>query len=576
MDEKKKRTGNSYLEEGLVLKYQQKIAILDRKFIRVFVFLLIFVIITTQGFRQSLFELSFPTILYQSILAIATFGGFLGGIQYLTKIQYSSQTRKISRQIIDAEFSDIPYEPIKIADLDESLLGLTAQLKIYVDNTDESWKDQIDEIEVQIHEILKIAVETGFREKFRKRIQEMLDVGIPFVMLYVWSSVLYELDDDEIQALRDANKALELAEKRNAALKIASLWSKSSILLRQEKYDEAQQLIEDKVTYDVSLFTSYDHPYDEKWSRYWNGRCLNKLGSIIYENYDDIHESSEFYKLAYSEFSTIEDQLRVAIVYSNQGIQREINSEPYAAIEKYNSALGIIHELENIQPVDKEFKAVILTNLSIVTATLGKLDEALGLIETALKYREEVDSEFGMARSKFSIAILYFKMGNHDEARNYLENALEVCRNHDKLEYVVGILFQLIRVYVHLEMDETAAIYLNELEEVAHSNKLGPESRSIEFHELASAIMMKREPTFENLAKSKKILNNLIPKFSQYPEMRILAIINLCELYILEYYISRVAETTIDFALTQYKLILKELNGVLEFKKKIKSEYVKV
>ncbi len=285
-----------------------------------------------------------------------------------------------------------------------------------------------------------------------------------------------------------------------------------------------------------------------------------------------------------------EDKLKVALEYEEKSgdIYKELNDEYNLA---FNSQyLGFLYKglgkldqsLEHLIKAKNYFEQIghkarvinVLINIHGLYRTKGDYDKALSTLETYYKMNEELGDEhcLGIAHERFGL--IYCDKGELDEALKHYKQSLEIFHKFKTLDSLGSLYYNLGDLYLKKdELDKSLEYHLlaldfrekmqmgDKLSRIALSLKslvvlhlildeneeasnylarldiLSSETDNVEIEHLyflAKSIYLKHQREIETAGESKKILLELINKQNVDYSISIEAILNLCELLLIE------------------------------------------
>ncbi|MCK5410313.1 MAG: tetratricopeptide repeat protein, partial [Candidatus Heimdallarchaeota archaeon] len=285
-----------------------------------------------------------------------------------------------------------------------------------------------------------------------------------------------------------------------------------------------------------------------------------------------------------------EDKLKVALEYEEKSgdIYKELNDEYNLA---FNSQyLGFLYKglgkldqsLEHLIKAKNYFEQIghkarvinVLINIISLYKTKGDYDKAISTLETYYKMNEEIGDEQGLGIAHRFYGSIYSDKGELDEALKHYQKSLEISHKFktldnlgilyyslgdlylkkdeldksleyhllalefrekmqlgDKLSRIALSLKSLVVLHLVLEENDEAHNYLARLE------ILSSETDNVEIEHLyllARAFYLKNQMEIKAASESKKILIDLINKQNIEHSISIEAILNLCELLLIE------------------------------------------
>ncbi len=148
---------------------------------------------------------------------------------------------------------------------------------------------------------------------------------------------------------------------------------------------------------------------------------LNNLG-FIYANQDIFDKALEFYLRSLTISEAINDPYEIAINLGNIGAIYRETDQLDLALEYYTKSLSLK------DPDDKFDYSNGLNNLGVIYVQQEKLDSAKKYLFEALKNREEIGDDEGVALSLINISEYYVERKNITKAKESAERAYQICK----------------------------------------------------------------------------------------------------------------------------------------------------
>ncbi|MFX0176898.1 MAG: tetratricopeptide repeat protein [Candidatus Hodarchaeota archaeon] len=197
--------------------------------------------------------------------------------------------------------------------------------------------------------------------------------------------------------------------------------------------------------------------------------------------------------------------------------------------------LALVYIKQSLEQAEKsKFKQYIMKFHNIISAIYGlkgELETAITHIEKALILAKELNDEFYYAGTLTNLALNYHKLGDVDKAFENLEKSLILEEKvGDKLDIAIT-LDSIILVALDKGEVRSAEMYLHRLKQI----KSESEDFNLEIlYKINKALILKSSKDNGKKEKAKEILIKIIEDKKGYAELRSKAIINLCDLLVLE------------------------------------------
>ncbi|MEM9770312.1 MAG: CHAT domain-containing protein [Cyanobacteria bacterium P01_D01_bin.73] len=129
------------------------------------------------------------------------------------------------------------------------------------------------------------------------------------------------------------------------------------------------------------------------------------------------------YQLKFRDVTSIEKRYLKASQVAAAARQLYLRAQMQEALAKYHEALELYRALG-----DRDWESVMLSNLSLAYADLGRFAEALKHAQAALDIDRELGDRQGESRVLISLGVVYGRQGQHDKALASYNQALEIVR----------------------------------------------------------------------------------------------------------------------------------------------------
>jgi tetratricopeptide (TPR) repeat protein len=233
------------------------------------------------------------------------------------------------------------------------------------------------------------------------------------------------------------------------------------------------------------------------------GNLYNSLG-LTYYHLGDINKASEFYELALFYLQQVGSKLQIAYLLSNMGSVEQLRGNLDKALEAHSQCLEIFDDINSIQ------------NIGAQLLYIGRT---------------------------------YLRKGEHKKALSFLNQALEYRRKTGNSVFITNGLYFLINYYTFIGNVEEAKKHFQELKQF---NDLEENPLIDQRTKIAEALILKLDKRSKNRVKAEELLEQVIDMelidFNLYLD----AMLNLCELLVIE------------IKLTGNKEVLKDIRVLLE------------
>ncbi|MFW9826217.1 MAG: tetratricopeptide repeat protein [Candidatus Thorarchaeota archaeon] len=299
---------------------------------------------------------------------------------------------------------------------------------------------------------------------------------------------------------------------------------------------------------------------------------IHILKSFLLVELQNYKEAFKYSEQAYQESKDFKDELRLLDIYINQieilinfkelrkafdfitmseSLLKLIVKEPITQLNKRKAALfwikgfyffilgDLVKSLENyIQAlkISKEIKNKYLTckclnSIGVISLSKGELDEALKYFEKSLNIAEEINWKRRLLGTFDNIGILYYQKGNLELASKYMEQSLAYSEDLELTSTTVLILCDIIDLSLNKGDINTANILLDKLQRIYKKER----TNSIKaVYRLSEALILKATGSAISRGKAEEKLKRLLDENVLQYQHKVIAILNLCDLLLIE------------------------------------------
>ncbi|MHA1678838.1 MAG: tetratricopeptide repeat protein [Promethearchaeota archaeon] len=194
--------------------------------------------------------------------------------------------------------------------------------------------------------------------------------------------------------------------------------------------------------------------------------------------------------------------------------------------------------------------STVLNNIGWTYKIQGKFDLALKFLKESVDLQKKLSTKQTIRVQLANIGVISWQKGNLHDAMRYLKESLKYEEKiGNKLE-IVDCIFYLFTISIDQGKKIQAGKYLDNIKKLYESEE---ENKMLEaIYYTAYAIMLKSNPRAKNIYDAQEILKRVINSDVAKFEITLIAMINLCDLYLYELKNSNDEE------------ILKEINSILD------------
>ncbi|MFX1567432.1 MAG: tetratricopeptide repeat protein [Promethearchaeota archaeon] len=176
-------------------------------------------------------------------------------------------------------------------------------------------------------------------------------------------------------------------------------------------------------------------------------------------------------------------------------------------------------------------KILALHLLGAIYKEKGYIDRTLRYYSRAAKLAEEEEYIEDFIENTVGIGATYRMKRNFDRAVKYLKQSLTLSEKFNNSYGMSSSLFYLILIYLDKDYLEKAHSYMEQLEEFAKNHESNVFNQ---LNMIAKALVLKRGGRIRNITEAEDLLIEIVKDEYAIPQLSLLAIVNLCDLYLEE------------------------------------------
>lgn len=338
------------------------------------------------------------------------------------------------------------------------------------------------------------------------------------------AGVIHWYKGDIEEALKHHNESLRIREKLNDKEGIAIAYNNLGLVFwTKGDLDQATAYYEDSLAI-----------YHELGDESGVSRVLNNLANIS-SSRGELDLALSYYQQSLEIKERIANKKDVATSLINIGVIHRLKGNLDKATEYYNRSLNLQEHLS----IGPEF-ALALNNLGEIFNLKGELDTALDFYQRSLLIYDAMGAKEGIALALHNMGDIQKRKGNHEIAFEYFQRSLTISEKMENSRLISVILFELIGIALDNNDSDRAKEFFQRLEKIDAKS----DNRAInQQYRLANALILKASSRTCERVKAEEILEELIDEDPADHRIIIDAMVNLCELFLLELKATRVEET---------------------------------
>ncbi|MFX0113454.1 MAG: tetratricopeptide repeat protein [Candidatus Hodarchaeota archaeon] len=248
----------------------------------------------------------------------------------------------------------------------------------------------------------------------------------------------------------------------------------------------------------------------------------------LYQIDGDLAKAQRYFNLAYEKGKEIGNKIVTRLVAGELGHQYAARGDYDQAIEQYMNGFRLAQAR-----LDSFVKAQRLNDLGIMYRIKGELSKSLNLFEEFLAISRELNNRFFESKAYHALGAVYYDQGSFQEAEEMFQESLAISSALSARSLsVTTTLLSLVRLVLEKPDIGSAKRYLGQLEEIAEIE----ESQNIQLnYQLAKALVLKANPRLREKLRAQDLFEAIANNPESQHNIITFALLNLCELLVLEY-----------------------------------------
>ncbi|MFW9991635.1 MAG: tetratricopeptide repeat protein [Candidatus Odinarchaeota archaeon] len=322
------------------------------------------------------------------------------------------------------------------------------------------------------------------------------------------------LAEDTLAASRSNGKHLQVID---ASIQVAEA------LFRLGRYDESLATI-DKANSELTALTCADMYIIKRKAFLYHWKAWNYLRQGLLDQSIDLFEQSlELRKKIGSKRFIAGSMNSIGNAYLMKG-------ELDQALDYYQKSLEQSKDIKQ-----EQVKAITYTNIGEIYRLKGELDQAQDYYQKSLTIYEKTGNKQFFAIILGNMGHINYQRGELNRALDYFQKSLVLFQETVKGPYIAENLFYLILTCTSLRNLDLAKDYLLQLQQVNDSKN----NRLVnQFYRVAEAIVLKSSSRARSRGKAEELLEEVIEEKIIYHELTVHALLQLCDLLLLDLKIS--------------------------------------
>jgi tetratricopeptide (TPR) repeat protein len=206
--------------------------------------------------------------------------------------------------------------------------------------------------------------------------------------------------------------------------------------------------------------------------------------------------------------------------------------EVYTGKGEFNQALKFYKMSLSIEEISNQIKVENLILIGYLYYSKGELDRSLKYHNQALTLAREINADDQIATSLFHMGYVYRIKGEYEKSIKSQESSLALLEKKRENIVMSRVLLQLVLLHLDKGSREQAQKYLTRLKQISEHLPY-----TYYLYLLAKAMVLKTSGRTSKRAESEVTLRKIIEFDFIHPDVRIFALINLCDLYLEDLYL---------------------------------------
>ena len=223
----------------------------------------------------------------------------------------------------------------------------------------------------------------------------------------------------------------------------------------------------------------------------------------------------------------IGDKHQLGHIYYLYGTILSESGDLIKGLEILQKSLELSNENKDIIKISK-----ILNNIAWTYKLQGKLDLALDYTKRSIDLAKKSKNQRSIRIQLGNLGVMNWQKGNLNEAIHYLNQSLELDKEIGNYLEIMDTLFYLFTISLDQKNLSECQKYLEELKKIDEVE--GNNKRIHAIYKIADALMFKIKPRIKKIYEAQEILKRIINSDVIKFELTVIAMINLCDLYIYE------------------------------------------
>ncbi len=252
----------------------------------------------------------------------------------------------------------------------------------------------------------------------------------------------------------------------------------------------------------------------------------NIMSSALWKS-GDLKKALEYMTESLKMGDKIGDKSLIGHIYYLYGTILSESGDLIKGLDILQKSLELFNEIKDIIKISK-----ILNNIAWTYKLQGKLDLALDYTKRSINLTKKYKNQRSIRIQLGNLGVMNWQKGNLNEAIHYLNQSLELDKKIGNYLEIMDTLFYLFTISLDQKNLSECQKYLEELKKVDELE--GNNKRIHAIYETANALMFKIKPRVKKIYEAQEILKRIINSDVIKFELTVIAMINLCDLYIYE------------------------------------------
>ncbi|MHA2088685.1 MAG: tetratricopeptide repeat protein, partial [Promethearchaeota archaeon] len=245
---------------------------------------------------------------------------------------------------------------------------------------------------------------------------------------------------------------------------------------------------------------------------------------LMYGGLGEFDQTLIFIQKAINLFKEFEDCINISWCFLHYGNSYFFKGELDKALDYYKKSMEIKE-----CPIGTKIRCLMAVGR--VFLSRGELDRALEYFSNSLPQIDKLGEQHLKGDSLRALGSLYRMQGNFEQATKYLEQCLNLGEEVGNFSIIIMSLFNLVEISIDKGSIEQAKNYIDKIDVLMNRGEWDSIGG---YGDLCRALVLKGSTRISKLTDAERLLKKIIDDEFTWSQVKVPALINLCELLISE------------------------------------------